>query len=118
LITTSIKRNAKEIDEGVWNVLLRGPTVFTPSEQDQKLPNPDNEYITELLWDTLCSVEIRATNGQYNGISQHICDNWDDWRAWQQEEDPYAVRVPGDFEDKITIFDKLALIKVFRNELI
>jgi len=29
LITTSIKRKANEIDEGVWNVLLRGPTVFT-----------------------------------------------------------------------------------------
>jgi len=32
LISTSIKRQAKEIDEGVWNVLLRGPTVFTASE--------------------------------------------------------------------------------------
>jgi len=82
LITTSIKRRAKEIDEGVWNVLLRGPTVFSQREQDQKLPNPESEYISDLLWDTLCSVEIRSTNGQYTGISQHICDNWDDWRAW------------------------------------
>jgi len=32
LISTSIKRKAKVIDEGVWNVLLRGPTVFTASE--------------------------------------------------------------------------------------
>ena len=29
LIATSINRRAKLIDEGVWNVLLRGPTVFT-----------------------------------------------------------------------------------------
>jgi dynein heavy chain len=82
LITTSIKRQAKEIDEGVWNVLLRGPTVFTQSEQDQKLPNPESEFLTDLLWDTLCSVEIRCVNGQFAGISQHVCDNWDDWRAW------------------------------------
>jgi dynein heavy chain len=34
LITTSIKRKANEIDEGVWNVLLRGPTVFTERERD------------------------------------------------------------------------------------
>jgi len=45
-------------------------------------------------------------------------DNWEEWRAWQQEEDPYVSRCPGDFEDKITIFDKLVLIKCFRNELI
>lgn len=62
LITTSIKRKANIIDEGVWNVLLRGPTVFTDSEADIKLPNPDIDYITNLLWDTLCSVEIRCQN--------------------------------------------------------
>ena len=63
LITTSIKRKAGTIDEGVWNVLLRGPTVFTAAESEAKLVNPDTDYITNLLWDTLCSAEIRCQNG-------------------------------------------------------
>jgi len=32
LIATSIKRQSKAIDEAVWNLLLRGPTVFTSKE--------------------------------------------------------------------------------------
>jgi dynein heavy chain len=34
LIVTSIKRNAGIIDEGVWNLLLRGPSVITAAELD------------------------------------------------------------------------------------
>jgi hypothetical protein len=49
---------------------------------------------------------------------KHVVNNWDEWRAWQLEVDPYACRCPGEFEDKLTVFDKLVLIKVFRNELI
>jgi len=45
LIVTSIKRKANLIDEGVWNVLLRGPTVFTGQEADNKLPLPDAEMM-------------------------------------------------------------------------
>ena len=29
LIVTSILRNAKKIDEAMWNIFLRGPTLIT-----------------------------------------------------------------------------------------
>jgi dynein heavy chain len=32
LISTSILRNANQIDEGIWNIFLRGPTVMTAEE--------------------------------------------------------------------------------------
>lgn len=32
LIITSILRNAKKIDESIWNIFLRGPSVFTSNE--------------------------------------------------------------------------------------
>lgn len=32
LITAGILRNSKKIDEGIWNILLRGPSVFTSNE--------------------------------------------------------------------------------------
>ena len=41
LIITSILRQAKKIDEAIWNILLRGPTVFTPEEAAAKLDTPD-----------------------------------------------------------------------------
>jgi dynein heavy chain len=41
LITTSILRNANVIDEAIWNILLRGPTVFTAEEASAKPKSPD-----------------------------------------------------------------------------
>lgn len=32
LICTGILRGAKAIDENIWNILLRGPTVMTAGE--------------------------------------------------------------------------------------
>lgn len=41
LIITSILRQAKKIDEAIWNILLRGPTSFSPEEAAAKLDTPD-----------------------------------------------------------------------------
>ena len=51
---------------------------MTGSEADNKLQNPDVDIITELLWDTLYSAEIRSA-GQFKGLTQHVVDNWDEW---------------------------------------
>lgn len=32
LIVSSIRRNSKAIDEGMWNILLRGPALISPAE--------------------------------------------------------------------------------------
>jgi len=38
LMSTSIKRKAKELDEEAWNYLLRGPGIVDTKQQD---PSPD-----------------------------------------------------------------------------
>jgi dynein heavy chain len=60
LITTSIARDAKKIDETVWNLLLRGPSVFSPEEKKAMLASPDSILIPPLQWDTLYSAELRS----------------------------------------------------------
>jgi len=37
LITTQILRNIEKIDFAIWNLLLRGPSVFTPAEKSAML---------------------------------------------------------------------------------
>lgn len=110
-------RNAKKIDEGVWNILLRGPTVFTPEEVAAKLDSPDNVILPPIPWDLIYSVELRSA-GQFEGITNHICENWDEWHTWGKLENPYVSPLPGEYEEKLTKFDKMVLIKAFRNELI
>lgn len=117
LITTSIKRNAKVIDEAMWNILLRGPTVFTNEEKAGILKNPDPVMLTTLNWETLVSAELRS-GGQFLGLTQHIVDNWSEWKKWARTEMPYVEKVPGEFEERLSNFDRLVLIKAFRMELI
>jgi len=61
LITTSIMRNAKRIDEAVWNIFLRGPTVFTTEEKAIMLDSPDLIILTQINWETLVSAELRSS---------------------------------------------------------
>jgi hypothetical protein len=60
LIVTSIKRNAKEIDEAMWNILLRGPSLISQPEAEAQLPCPDPENINKTAWDILYSAELKS----------------------------------------------------------
>lgn len=67
-------------------------------------------------WDLIYSAELRS-EGQFEGISQHICDNWEEWKKWGTLENPYTSPLPGEYEEKLSKFDKMLIIKAFRNEL-
>lgn len=62
LITTSIFRQAKKIDEAIWNAFLRGPSIFTSAELEEKPVNPDPEYFgpSAIPWDTLYTATLRS----------------------------------------------------------
>lgn len=60
LIATSIARNANSIDEGIWNILLRGVSVMSSAEKDAQLESPDPEALGVLQWDTLYSCELKS----------------------------------------------------------
>lgn len=100
LIVTSIKRNAGSIDEGIWNLLLRGPSVITAAELDAQLESPDPEMLLKLEWDTIYVAELKS-QGQFADITQHICDNWAEWKAWftNDNENPYDTPCPGIYNE-------------------
>lgn len=95
LIATSIRKHLDELDMGVWNAFLRGPTVATAEESAAQPARP--EMISELLWDTLYAGELRCGNNQFEGLLQHVVDNLDAWQEWANGETPYSTDVPGEF---------------------
>jgi hypothetical protein len=82
------------IDEAVWNIFLRGPSVMTQEEIAAQPPSPDIDLIGKLQWDTMYSSELKS-KGQFKEITKHIVENWRDWQAWMSTEDPYSTPVPG-----------------------
>jgi dynein heavy chain, axonemal len=75
LITTSIKRNINLIDEAIWNIFLRGPTVFTPEERSAMQPSPDPIILNTINWETIYSAQYRSA-GQFEGFADDIIQNW------------------------------------------
>jgi dynein heavy chain len=73
--------------------------------------------VTAINWDVLYSAEIRC-QGQFEKIQEHVVKNWATWQKWATEVDPYSAVIPGGYGEKISNFDKLLLIKVFRPEMI
>jgi dynein heavy chain len=117
LITTSIMKQLDKIDQGVWNIFLRGPTVMTPEEKASMLDSPDLAVIPSLYWENLVSAELRS-KGQFDGITKHVIDNWKEWREWTRSEFPYTEKMPGDYSEKLSNFDKFIMVKCLRVEMI
>lgn len=55
--------------------------MFSAEEAAAKPKIPDPELITQLLWDGLYSAELMS-QGQFEGITKHVADNWEDWKKW------------------------------------
>ena len=67
LIATSILREKHKIDETIWNLFLRGPSVFTSAERSLMLESPDLLMCNRLSWETLYCAELRSA-GQFEGL--------------------------------------------------
>ena len=65
----------------------------------------------------ICSADIRSA-GQFEGLSQSIVDKWEEWKAWGLSDNPFATTMPDGFNERLSPFDRLLLVKSFRNELI
>jgi dynein heavy chain len=115
LIASAIKKQRGELDVGVWNAFLRGPTVMSEEEVAAQPPRPAS--VTQLLWDTLYTAEIRG-GGQFESLASHIVANPMDWEQWAQSENPYAEPAPGEYEAKMSNFDKLLLVRCLRSEMV
>lgn len=71
------------------------------------------------------SAELKSS-GQFKEITKHIVENWKDWQEWMNSEDPYKLPIPGApagsevgcYQEQLSMFDRLILMKTFRPELI
>jgi len=81
------------------------------------LKSPDPVILNQISWEILYSAELRS-KGQFEGITKHVIDNWISWKEWYQKEDPYVNPFPGDWDEKLSNFERLILIKAFRREMI
>jgi len=109
LNASAILRKAGDISPDEWNCYLRGSTTdFSsfPCEVD---------YITEKAYHGLLGLE--EAHFSFKDISKSFSDPGDaeTWKRIMLSEEPRNINLPPLYEDRLSAFQKLMLLKVLRN---
>ena len=108
LNSTSILRRSGDIDIDEWNFFLRGsPTDY--SSKEQKI-----DYIDQAVFFSLCGLE--ETHANFKNLVRSFEDTADKviWKSILASDEPHLIPLPPIFEDRLTSFQKLMLLKCIR----
>jgi len=110
LNTASILRRNGDITPEEWGSYLRGSTTDF-SENTNK-----TDYLNDELWAKVLGMEEAHFN--FKDISHSFFDDKtkDTWKKIIRSETPTTIALPGVYEDKLSAFQKLMVIKVLREE--
>jgi len=148
LLCFSILRNAGRICDSEWNLFVRGAGVVDRSIMpDNPKPDVISEQGWDLIFAAETRIEVKepkpagagedepagAGEGEegdaaaedeapgvyvFQGICKSISSNWDAWEAWSSSADPLSAELPDGFSEKINMFQRLILLKVFRDDIL
>jgi dynein heavy chain len=111
LIASSIDRQNLLISEAVWSTFLRGGGVI---DRHEALPNPDPSVLNDITWEF--AIYLQQNFPAFDNLAAHISKNWPLWQKYHGADDPINEKIPGEFQDKLDLFDRLMILKLFRPE--
>jgi dynein heavy chain len=117
LLCFMILKQRGEITGDEWSLAIRGPGAM---ERNNMPPNPRPEIIPDQIWDLIYAAETRVgfADGSlpFAKLCGSIANQWDRWKKWIDSEDPVRTPVPAPYDESITKFSKLILLRCFRDE--
>jgi len=119
LISTSILRDpvSGRITPSEWNFFLRGATTLDDTTASTGAARPELAFRPNFLSDAKCSLlkgMERAVPTMTN-VVQHILLVPAEYTAFMGSKQPFDCPIPGGFNDTLTLFQKLLLVKVMHD---
>jgi len=145
LVCAQIMLQCGDINRAEWGLLLKGAGIVDRALQE--IANPDPEAIPERSWDLLNSMEsipgqvieseapkeadgddgddgeeseaVEEERGPmpFQGICSHMAQNWPKWLAWLQIEEAHSAPLPSPWNNQLSGFQKMLIVKALREEL-
>ena len=109
LIAVSINKESKLLSEGLWSVFLRGAGLV---DKFKKPMNPDKTMFSERSWDLAYSLDSKFPN--FSNLTTHIISKLKLWAPYK--EDPLTEKLPEEWNDRLDLFEKMLVVKIFRPE--
>ncbi|MGH0158031.1 UNVERIFIED_CONTAM: hypothetical protein FKN15_035542 [Acipenser sinensis] len=130
MLCIEIMRQRDEISDAEWNFFLRGAAGLDKEHTGK----PDIPWLTDFMWQACCDLEDRLPG--FKGIKQEIVGtpifiklgrleiniNPESWKGYVSELPPYRPDdkdtnvIRGQWNERLTVFQKLILIKSFVEE--
>jgi dynein heavy chain len=102
--------NGEVFDEVAYRYLLAGPSG------DLKTPPNHSQFVnSETSWKEIY-FQFYGMNQlpKYKGILDHFMNQIEEWRPLYESNDPVLEKMPAVWEEKMSIFDKILVIKSLR----
>ena len=114
-IATSIKMQRGEISAAEWKCFMVGPGVADEAAIDGNSP-PADWLNSGDIWNNLVMMENTMPH-LFGGLPSDVSKNEKKWRkAFFETSAPHESKLPDGWDDKLTTFQKLLLLRAMRPE--
>ncbi|KAI8909816.1 dynein heavy chain and region D6 of dynein motor-domain-containing protein [Gorgonomyces haynaldii] len=110
MICIETMRERNKIETLTWNFFLRGSGTIRNNLPEK----PNARWLSANMWTSIC--DLALTIPQFGYIIDHISTYPGHWESLINADSPLGTPVPGDTTGSLTLFERLLLIKVLREE--
>ncbi|XP_026846886.1 dynein heavy chain 2, axonemal [Drosophila persimilis] len=111
-MTAKILSNAGKLMEDEYDFILKGGIVL---DKQGQAPNPAPWWINEQNWDNI--TELDKVSG-FHGIIDSFEQNVKSWNAWYATTFPEQEDLVGEWNDKLSDFQKICVLRSLRPDRI
>jgi len=110
LIAASIERQSNLLSPEEWAFFLKPQA---PLEEGAPV-NPGAGWLDDKSWNALLAMDTDVAT--LAGLKQHVVDNIGVWEAFSNADAPQTAPLPDDWDERLTPFQRLLVLKAFRPE--
>uniref|UniRef100_A0A1I8MW68 Dynein axonemal heavy chain 2 n=1 Tax=Musca domestica TaxID=7370 RepID=A0A1I8MW68_MUSDO len=111
-MTAQILANAGRLVEAEYEFILKGGIVLDKQGQP---PNPAPHWISEQAWDNVTELDKVAG---FHGIIDSFEQSAKLWQVWYATTNPEVEDLVGEWNDKLTDFQKICVVRCLRPDRI
>lgn len=82
---------------------------------ENTLPNPASSWFSDKSWDELCRINETPS---FKGIVDHFTKYMKEWQQFYDLPNPSYDQIPASWQNKLTSFQSLILVRIFRPDKI
>jgi dynein heavy chain len=111
LLSVRLKQFKNEIEQEQYDFLLTGAVGAVSDQIAQPVDFP---WLKESQWSDIC--RLNEFGGSFENIHRNFANYKEDWERIYKSPEPYNEPFPEIYEDSLTLFEKIMLMRCLRLE--